>query len=67
MSSIIKKSMWPVFLLIFALSICAIQLFGWWTRQAQASSARIEIDTPSAAKQVQACETKHWRSMVMQQ
>ena len=67
MSSVFKQSMWCLFLMIFGLTIGVIQLFGWWTRQAQASSARIEIDTPSSAKQVQACETTHWRSMVMQQ
>jgi hypothetical protein len=67
MSSIFKQSMWCLFLLIFGLTICTIQLFGWWTRQAQASSARIVIGTPSPTKRVQACETKHWRTMVMQQ
>ena len=66
MSSLFKQSMWCLFLLIFALTIGVIQLFGWWTRQAQASSSRIETATPTA-KHVQVYESKHWRSMIMQQ
>ena len=62
MSDMYKKSMWWLFFLIFGLMIGAIQSLGWWTRQASASPP----SAPMVSKAIQACETKHWRSMVMQ-
>ena len=59
-----KKSMWWLFFLIFGLTLCAIQSLGWWTRQASAQAA--PSSAPIPGKLIQACETKHWRALVMQ-
>lgn len=65
MSGMYKKSMWWLFFLIFGLMIGGIQSLGWWTRQASAQAQVSQSSAPTAGKQVQACETKHWRSLVM--
>lgn len=66
MSGMYKKSMWWLFFLIFGLMLCAIQSLGWWTRQASAQTQDFSPHAPTVGKPVQACETKHWRSLVMQ-
>ena len=65
MSGMYKKSMWWLFFLIFGLMIGGIQSLGWWTRQASANAQVSQVCAP-AGKPIQACEAKHWRSMVMQ-
>jgi hypothetical protein len=65
MSGMYKKSMWWLFLLLFGLTIGAIQSLGWWTRQASAQS-QVSHSIP-AGKYLQTCEPMHWRSMIMQQ
>jgi hypothetical protein len=62
MSGMYNRSMWWLFLLLFGLTIGSIQFLGWWTRQASAQSQSSHTPIP---KHIQACEPKHWRSMVM--
>jgi len=57
-------SMWWIFLFAFALFIGAIQSLGWWTRTASAQ-APVAQSTPSSGERCHACETMHWRAMVM--
>ena len=63
MSDMRQFSMWWVFLFIFALSIGGVQSLGWWARTAPAQSPS-ELPT---TERCQACETMHWRSLVMVQ
>jgi hypothetical protein len=66
MSGLYKKSMWWLFFLIFGLTIGAIQSLGRWTREASAQAQEYQPSSLCAGKQLQTCEPKHWRSMVMQ-
>ena len=62
-----RISMWWLFFLIFGLMIGGIQSFGWWTRQA---SAQAQVSQPCSTptnRNLQVCEPKHWRSIIMQQ
>jgi len=56
-----QYSMWWVFLFIFALFIGSIQSLGWWTRTASAQSPT----TTQSTQRGHACDTMHWRAMVM--
>ena len=65
-----KFSMWWLFLVLFGLTIGGVQSLGWFTRSASAQSQVApagSIDAISAAVRHQNGETKHWRSLVMQQ
>jgi hypothetical protein len=59
-------SMWWVFLFLFALLIGGVQSLGWWTRTASAQAPVAAHETPSTQRS-QACDTMHWRSLVMHQ
>ena len=60
------KNSWWLFLLIFGLLIGGIQSLGWWTRHSTARAEATQPTTPANGKPCQACEVKHWRSIVMQ-
>jgi hypothetical protein len=67
----LKQDCWWLFLLVFAVGILGIQSLGWWAHPAaaepQTSVSKDDPLTSPAGLRYQRCQSKHWRTMVMQQ